>query len=152
MAKFTGDYKEVFELSVTPEVAKAHFSHVETIAANYGPVESWEKLDDERLHFVLKEQKAKGESFTPDFVARYHFTEPDTLVWETEEGNMISQGRAIFSGTASGGTQVDYQGTIEMELPLGRILSKIISPIAGKLMKNGIRDYVDRMKKAVPSS
>ena len=57
MAMFSGEYSETFHVDAPLEVTRRHFGDLETIATYYGPVSSWEKLDDERLHLILEEQK-----------------------------------------------------------------------------------------------
>ena len=93
MARFKGEFEEVFEVNASPDVAKQHFGDVERVGANYGPVEKWEKIDDQTIHILLLPQKAQGTTFQGEYTARYVHRDDELLEWTTEgESSMSSTG------------------------------------------------------------
>ncbi len=149
MPRFAGNYRETFTLDAAAEDAMRHFGDLETIARNYGDLLEHEIIDEERIRFVLVPKSEKGVTFQGRYTCRYYFPQDDVLVWETTEtDNMWSTGRARF--IAEGGrTRVEYQQRIETEMQVNRILGKLISPIVTREINNGVRDYLERMRRTM---
>ena len=149
MARFEGEVRETFTLPADLERARDHFADLETIAKHYGALESYEVIDDTTIRFVLEKQAQKGVSYQGIYTCRYTKVGDDRLEWSTvASDNMWSTGNARFVAQGER-TRVEYFQRIETEMPVPRLLGKVVKPIVGKLIADGVRSYLDRMKRAL---
>lgn len=150
MARFAGEVRETFSLPVPAETAAAHFADLETIAANYVGLERHEILGDGHIRFVLEAQSDKGITYQGRYDCRYTLDTPTRLTWATTSNdNMWSTGHATFRD-AGDGCRVDYYQKIESEIPVPRLLAKVVKPIVNRKIAEGVREYIGRMKAALP--
>ncbi len=150
MARFAGEVRETFSLPVAAEDAAAHFGSLEAIAANYVGLERHELLGDDHIRFILQAQSDKGITYQGRYDCRYTLETPTRLRWETTSNdNMWSTGHAAFRADGSG-CRVDYYQKIESEIPVPRLLGKVVAPIVNRKIAEGVRDYIARMKASLP--
>lgn len=147
MPRFSGEYEEQFEVPVSIDRAKAHFGDLDTIIANYGPLQAHRKVDAETLELTLIPRAEKGVSFAGKYTCKYTWPSENVLKWETlGQGNMWSTGRAEFSAVGDSRTRVSYSQTMETEMQVNSLLAKVIRPIVNTEIKKGVRDYLGRMR------
>lgn len=151
MARFQVDYDETFEVPTSVAIARDHFGNLETIAKNYGPLESWKKVDDETLHLVLSSQSERGISFRPWHICRYQKVGDDRVVWKTTESDcMWSEGTVTFSAIGPTRTRVVFQQRMAFEIGMPSLLGKVIAPIVRMRGQKGVAEYTERMRKVLP--
>ncbi|MFT4702596.1 MAG: carbon monoxide dehydrogenase subunit G [Bradymonadia bacterium] len=149
MARFSGEVRESFVVAVSPEEAIAHFGDLETIARNYIGLQSHELVDDETIRFLLEKQSDKGVTYQGRYTCRYIVPRDGRLEWSTVEStNMWSTGHASFRAEG-GGTRVEYFQKIETEMPVPRLLAKLVGPIVKRKIADGVRDYIQAMRRDV---
>ena len=73
------------------------------------------------------------------------------MVWSTLQGNMVSEGLARFSSRADGGTTIVYTHKIVLDLPLGRLVAKLLQPVVRRVVEPSIRDFVGQMLASIPA-
>lgn len=146
MAIFHGDFHETFTTTASPLNARNTFGNLDTIIANYGDLEHGDKLDDNTVKFLLKEQNHGVTKFQGQYTCRYTFPNEGTLVWETisEDGNIQAEGTATFSAGADG-TQIDYHGKLSIEMKLNKMMAGMLKPVVGQMIAHEMRAYVKRM-------
>ncbi len=145
MPKFNGEYTETFTLNAPIEACKAHFSDLETIAANYGGLVS-HTIDGETITFVLEPKSEKGVTFNGKYSCIYEFTSENLLEWRTTKTeNMWSTGSAKFTAVGDQ-TRVQFRQHIETDMQVNRLLAKVISPIVTREINNGTKGYIERMR------
>jgi hypothetical protein len=152
MAKLGGQLVEVFRSPAPFEVTRRHFADIDRIAAATGEVERFERIDDQTLHLVLKEQKHGPTTFRPDYVVRYRLYGDDEVTWETVHGNMLSEGRARFVPRADGGTDIDYAHKLSRDLPVPGLVARMLQPVVTARIAPGIRRFVDAMLATMPKA
>jgi uncharacterized membrane protein len=150
MARYAGEYTETFSVDVPIERAKAHFSDLDAIAKNYGGVAEWKKLKSNTLKLVLDPRVAKGVTFEGYHSMRYTFKTEDVLAWKSVgEGNMTSRGTAHFTAVGKKKTRITYSDYIECEMEANFLVARLIGGIVSRQIRDGIRDYLKRMRAAL---
>ena len=151
MARFSGQYSETFTVNAPIEKTSKHFGNLDQIVACYAGLERHEKLDELTLRFVLAPKKAVGVTFIGKYDCKYEFTKENVLSWKTvsQDANIWSSGTAVFTKLGDDRTKVVYTQTMEMEIPVNRLVGKAISPIVKREIEGGVRDYLTRMRQAL---
>lgn len=144
MAWIRGEFHEQFTTSATAEAACTAFANLDTIIANYGPLENAEKLDTQAIRFTLEEQNHGITTFQGTYTCRY-VTEGVCLTWSSEgTGNIKAEGTATFTPSESGAT-IDYRASLELDMSVNAMIAKMIAPIVGAAIQKEMKAYVERM-------
>lgn len=148
MARYSGEYSETFTVNVPIEQAKAHFSDLDNIAKCYGDVKSAKKLAKPgTLKLVLNPKTEIGVTFNGEHTCRWEFANENTLKWEsTGKGNIVSKGKAVFTASGKKKTKIEYTEQMELEMEVAFLLRPLIGPIVTKQIRDGVRDYLERMR------
>jgi uncharacterized membrane protein len=153
MARFRGTHQESFTVDRPVEAVQAHFSDLDMIVRHYGPIQRSERLDDDTLRLTLQEKGAKGIRYQAIYTVRYERSTPGLLRWSTlQSENLWSSGEARFSAAGAGGTRVDYQQTIETEIPVPRLLAGMAEGLVRNEIIGGVKAYLGRMRAAATAS
>jgi hypothetical protein len=151
MARFAGEYEESFVVDAPAERVRAHFGNFDAIAANYGGLLRHQKIDASTMHLVLEPRSEKGVTFNGEYTCRYSWPNESTLTWETvKTANLWSQGRAVFTADGPNRTRVQYQQRIECEMQVNALLGKVVAPIVSLQIRNGVKTYLERMRRSQP--
>ncbi len=152
MARFTGSYQETFVLDVPIETARAHFSSLDAIVANYGPILTVDRIGDDTLKFVLQEKNDKGVRYQGRYTCKYTLESDTRFTWRTlSDDNMWSTGSIDFRDLG-GRTELRYQQTMDTEIKVPRLFAAVAKGIVSREIAEGIRAYLGRMKGACPSA
>jgi carbon monoxide dehydrogenase subunit G len=147
MARYEGQYSETFTVDVPIDQAEAHFSNLETIAKNYGGVKAWKKVKNDTLKLTLEPRTEIGVTFNGEHSCRWTFVADHVLEWKSVgKGNMWSQGTATFKAAGKKKTQIEYTEHIECEMEVNFLLARLIGPIVARQIRDGVRDYLQRMR------
>ncbi|TNE84105.1 MAG: hypothetical protein EP330_30785 [Deltaproteobacteria bacterium] len=151
MADFTGTFDETFDLPVDVATAVAHFSNTDVVAANYGVLESYEKVGDDSLALVLPNQNHGVTSFQGRYTGTWKAVGDNAVEWSTKpgSGNLVSEGRATFAPTA-GGCRMTWRSKITITMDVNRFIGKALGPVVGTFVSREMRAYCDRMIAALP--
>lgn len=148
MPKFTGKHTETFEVDASVEDAVAHFGDLETIAANYGNLQSHEILGGGRMRLVLNPRSERGVTFSGRYTGKWT-VEGDRVSWASEPGdNMESHGSAQFTDVG-GRTRVRFEQNMTCDMQVNRLLAKIARPIVERHIATGVSEYLERMRAAL---
>lgn len=153
MARFSGTHRESFTVDRPVDAVQAHFSDLDMIVRHYGPIERSEKLDADTLRLTLQEKGAKGIRYQAIYTVRYERGTPGLLRWTTiQSDNLWSSGEARFAAEGPGRTRVDYQQTIETEIPVPRLLAGMAEGLVRSEIVGGVKAYLGRMRAAAIAS
>ena len=61
-----------------------------------------------------------------------------------EDGNIKADGTAIFTPTANG-CSIDYHGRLALDMPINRMMAKVLKPVIQTVIAQEMRAYVKRM-------
>lgn len=144
MAKLSGQVTDVFRSPADVEATRTHFMNLQAIADATDALDRSELLGGGKLRMVLQEQNHGVYKVSPSYVVHYR-AEGDDVVWSTVEGNMVSEGRARFTARGDGGTDVHYSHRIELDMPVGALVAKMLQPIVSRMVEPNIRDFVAKL-------
>ena len=151
MPEFQGSYEETFTLNISLEAAKEYYGGLDNIIANYPNLEKGEKVDDKTLRFHLKPRSAMGNEFRGEYSCEYNFTSDTHLEWHSVgSGNIKAKGSIDFKELAEKKTQLTYRQNLTLDMPVNRLLAKAIGPIVKSNITNGIKEYLELMRKSLP--
>ena len=92
--------------------------------------------------------------FQGTYTCRYTFPNDHTpLVWETlgTEGNIQASCTATFIANASGTTEIDYHGTLALDMKINKMMASMLKPVVGQMIAHEMKEYVKRMIAAAES-
>ena len=151
MPRFGGTHTDTFTVPHSIEVAKKHFGSLSAIVAASSDVESATE-DGDTIHFLLKPQNLAVTQFQGRYSCRYFFADDNSLVWEpVGEGNAFQSGKATFSSTSDGQTQIEYSETIEMEMDLPALMAPMLKPVIAHVVIDEMKNYLKRMIDSLPA-
>ena len=148
MAWFEGTHEETFTVAGDLQAVKRHFATPATIAAHTEHVESF-GMDGDVAHFVLKLQDHGVVKFKADYRCRYTL-DGDVLRWVSAGGNLDQSGEARFRAV-DGGTEVAYRETVRVDLDVNAMMAPMMKPLMGPMLSHEIKEFVKRMRKALPA-
>jgi carbon monoxide dehydrogenase subunit G len=127
-------YDDVVEFFCEPANFRAAFSQMEQS----------EEIEEGVWHWTLQEKSEKGVRFQGIYTVEYQ-RDGDSIEWATREGNMKSSGSTRFDDL-DGTTRVHYEETLEVDLPIPRLMAKVFKPIVSREVSGGIGDFLDEAK------
>lgn len=148
MAKYAGEYSETFTVNVPIDEAKAHFSDLDNIAKCYGDVKAAKKLSKPgTMKLTLNPKTEIGVTFNGEHTCTWKFTDDNTLEWESNgKGNIISKGQATFTPSGKKKTKITYSESMELDMEVAFLLRGLIGPIVSRQIREGTKDYLERMR------
>ena len=150
MARYSGEYSETFTVDVPIEKARTHFGDLETIAKHYGGVVEWKILKNNTLKLVLEPRTEIGVTFEGWHSIRYTFSDDHELEWKSVgKGNMKCKGAATFKARGKKKTEIKYIDSVECDMAVNFLVAPIIGPVVSRHIREGIRDYLKRMRKGL---
>lgn len=147
MASFRGSIDEHFTTPTAP--ARVREMLLDT--------ERWKRLQDElqtatelapgKLEIVLKEHQHGPTRFQGRYTARWT-AEGDTVIWRSvpsPTGNFEVSGSATVTQRGAG-SAVLWRESVTADIPVNRLVAKVVAPIADRMMARGLRGYLDRLR------
>jgi len=109
-------------------------------------LEKCELIGDNQARWVLEEKNEKGIKFQPDYTVEYSGNGTDHAKWKTVKGNMDINGEAKLRKISDDVTEVEYKETMAPDLPINKLMAKVFKPIVARNVKQGITEYINRIK------
>ncbi len=105
-------------------------------------------IDEGCERWIMKPRTALKVTVQPDYTTRYTGDGKATITWEPAgEGTTRTRGVARLETVGEGLTRVDYDETIESDLPIPRMMVRVFEPIVAHEIRQGVRNFLDRTKK-----
>lgn len=147
MSRFNGSIDERFETPLPPERVRALLADTALWVELQQDVETAREVGPSTLDVTLKAHQHGPVQFQGRFVATWS-TEGDTVRWRSAAGsgaNFEIDGKATVTPHGSG-SQVHWVESVSAEIPVNRIVRKMVAPIADRMMARGLRGYVERVR------
>ena len=126
-------------------------SNVPESAAHFPKVEELEDLGDNTFRWNMEKVGVGDHAIQTIYACQYDANDGDkTVTWSPIKG----EGNGVVSGSWSltesgGGTQVNFDTTAVMELPLPGLLKLAISPVVKHEFNTMVETYIDNLKSAL---
>ena len=150
MARFETLYTDQRRVDAPLEVAVNHFADLDVIVAQYGDLESTERLGGGKIRLVQTERRDKGLVFQGRYTGEWRKEGSDRVVWQTHgDENMWNRGEARFTAVGEA-TEVHFTQTLVVDMPIPAILAKLARRIVERELNVGMQAYFKRMCDSVP--
>jgi carbon monoxide dehydrogenase subunit G len=124
--------------------AVQHFSNFDQIQEATVQAERFERVDDRTLKFWLKPQRQGTHVFRGEYTLAYTVTETG-VSWRTVGAGNITNIATVRFRQDGARTAIDWEQTIQLDLPVNRFVLKMLRPLVNKLAESSLRGYVERM-------
>ncbi len=105
-------------------------------------------VDEGCERWILEARTALKVTVQPDYTTRYRGNGRDTITWEPAgEGTTKTRGVARLKPAGTGVTLVDYEETIESDLPIPRMMVRVFEPVVAREIRRGVRDFLERARR-----
>jgi hypothetical protein len=142
----SGSFRDRFAIAAAPTVVRDHFADLDRIVANYGPLARSERIDAHTITFVLAPQNYGITTFHGRYTCRYQPFAEDRLTWQSVgDGTITASGEIRCTPDGRGGTSMDYQHQLGLQLDVNALLLRAIAPVAAQAIARESRAYVERM-------
>lgn len=146
MAEFAGERERTYRIRRPLADVFAAFTDPDVRASCIPDLDRFEKVDDDTIRWIMKEENQKGIRFTPDYTVRYEDNGKDSFSWKTVEGNPRARGNGSCRAVGDTETEIRYHETITVDIPVPRLLAAVIKGIVSKQIVSGVDRYLDDMK------
>ena len=109
MVRIAATEERVLNVPASPESVYAFFSRPEALSEAMGSVERCERLEGNRVRWLLEEKVDKGIRFRADYIVTFEGDGTEHVCWRSVEGNMRNDGDVWIKPLAGGGTEIHYR-------------------------------------------
>lgn len=152
MPTFKGTLDEEFEVQAAPEHVARVFRDLDVVAREFGDLESFDRVDDQTLRYVMENQNHGVFQFQGRYACRYIADGETGVRWETldEEGTNVRTSGYLSCrpGSEAGTSVMRYVSEMELDIDVSPMLAPVLGPVVGATIPVQVRDFVKRMVKA----
>ncbi len=142
MAWVSGSASRTFFVQRPVDEVRGFFFNPERFKEAMSQLESGIQERPDVWRWVLIPKTELGITFQGDYTVEYS-PETSRSSWRTLEGNMRSSGEVVVRERESG-VEVEYNETLEVSLPVPKIMAKAFGPIVSREVRHGVGDFLDR--------
>ena len=151
MPRLTSSYTRSFTTRATPEQVKDLLSNPDTWCQHLPELEQATVIDAQTLDVVLKEHTHGPATFQGRYRCRWSRTD-DGARWDSDPGaNFEVHGKVTVQPTHTG-SAVTWTEHVEADVPIPRLVIRVVRPIANKLMERGIDHFSKLMQQLLDAS
>ena len=144
MPRFKGHLSRTFTTRATPEQVADLLSDPATWIAHQKEIETTEDLGDNTLLVTLREHTHGPAKFRGKYRCRWQRL-PSGARWDSEEGANFEVHGKVTARAVAQGTEVLWEESVDADVPVPRLMVRMVRPIAEKLMSRGIARFVEQM-------
>lgn len=144
MPRFKGHLTRTFTTRARPEQVCELLSNPRTWIDHQEEIEHTEDLGNNTLQVRLREHQHGPAKFQAVYRCTWQRL-PDGARWDSEDGaNFAVHGRVRVRGVASG-SEVTWDESVEADVPVPRLMVRVVRPVAERLMSRGIAKFIEQM-------
>ena len=146
MPWFKGQLTHTFTTPASPEQVATLLSDPATWIRHQEEIETTEDLGNNTLAVTLREHTHGPAKFRAVYRCRWQRLD-DGARWDSEDGaNFAVHGR-VRVRAVSGGSEVTWEESVDADVPVPRLMVRVVRPIAEKLMARGLIRFVQQMNR-----
>ncbi len=146
MVRIAATEERVLNVPASPETVYAFFSRPEALSEAMGSVERCERLEGNRVRWLLEEKVDKGIRFRADYIVTFEGDGAEHVCWRSVEGNMRNDGDVWIKPLPGGGTEIHYRESVEPELPITPLMARLITPLVARELRGEINAFLERVR------
>ena len=147
MSRFHGSIDERFTVPLPPERVRQLLGDPQLWVELQQDVETATAVHPGTLDVVLKPHEHGPVRFQGRFRADWR-VQGEVVTWRSQpakDANFELDGKATVTAAGSG-SAVHWLESVAAEIPVNRIVRKMVAPIADRMMARGLRGYVQRVR------
>ena len=141
MPRFQGQLTRTFVTRASVDQVCTFLSDPDTWLQHQGEIESSVPVTDRTLDVTLREHTHGPAKFQ----ARYRCTwarTADGARWDSEDGANFSVHGQVRARAVAGGTEVTWTEACDADVPVPRLMVRVVRPVAERLMARGLDRFV----------
>ena len=146
MVRIAATEERVLNVPASPETVYAFFSRPEALSEAMGSVERCERLEGNRVRWLLEEKVDKGIRFRADYIVTFEGDGTEHVCWRSVEGNMRNDGDVWIKPLPGGGTEIHYRESVEPDLPITPLMARLITPLVARELRGEINAFLERVR------
>jgi len=146
MTKIAATEEQTFQVPASPEKVYAFFSQPEQVRQAMVGLEKCEFRSQNTVRWVLSEKVDQGIRFQADYVVTYEGDGAGNVRWHSIEGNMGGDGEVQIRPLVDGGTEVYYRETVEPDLPITSLMSRLLKPLVSRELRSDVNQFLERAR------
>jgi hypothetical protein len=115
-----------------------------TWIAHQEEIERTEDLGGNTLLVTLREHQHGPAKFQGVYRCSWQRL-PDGARWDSEDGANFSVHGRVRVRSVAGGSEVSWEESVDADVPVPRLMVRVVRPIAERLMSHGIVRFVEKM-------
>jgi carbon monoxide dehydrogenase subunit G len=145
MPRFKGQLTRTFTTRANPEQTLAFLSDPSTWIAHQDEIETTRDLGNHTLEVTLKEHTHGPAKFQGKYRCTWS-RGPNEARWDSaDDGNFIVHGKATVRAVA-GGSEVVWNESVDADVPVPRLMVRVVRPIAEAFMARGLEKFAEKLK------
>lgn len=145
MPRFTGKYSRTFSTRATPDQVQDLLSKPDIWIQHQEEIEQSTVVDAHTIDVVLREHTHGPARFQGRYRCRWARTDSGAR-WDSDPGaNFAVHGQVSVQASGSGAS-VTWTESVEADVPVPRLLVRVVRPIAESLMSKGISRFCQQVQ------
>lgn len=146
MVRIAATEERVLDVAASPAQVYAFFSRPEALGQAMASVERCERLEGNRVRWVLAEKVDKGIRFRADYIVAFEGDGAEHVQWRSVAGNMGNDGDVWIRPRPEGGTALHYRESVAPDLPITPLMARLIAPLVARELRTEIHDFLERVR------
>ncbi len=142
MPRFSGTLSRTFITPASPERVLALLSDRQTWVRLQEEIEHATEVGDDSLDLVLREHVHGPARFQARYRCRWARA-ANSASWDSVNSDNFGVHGTVRVRSVPGGTEVVWNESVDAEVPVPRMLVRVVQPIAETLMARGLNRFVD---------
>ena len=136
MQKIKFNYDASYTISAPVSSVYEFFRKPDNICACISDIDHFELLDSNTARCKHKTKRDFGIVFSPEYILRYYYSEPEEIRWKSLDGNVDVNAIISLRPIDTNMTRITVNEEISFELQVSSIMAKLVRSIAAIETRN----------------
>jgi|GEM_PF-6008582 len=144
MPRFKGQLTRTFTTRASVEQVCAFLSNPATWVQHQDEIETTDDLGNNTLFVTLKEHTHGPARFQGKYRCTWTRT-ADSARWDSEAGGNFEVHGVVQAKAVGGSTEVTWSESVDADVPVPRLMVRVVRPVAERLMARGLNKFAEKM-------
>ena len=145
MPRIQSTYTRSFRTRATPDQVKDLLSNPDTWCRHQGEILQATVVDAHTIDVVLQKHTHGPATFQGRYRCRWSRTEDGTR-WDSDPGSNFDLHGKVSVRASQGGSEVTWTEQVDADVPMPRLMVRVVRPIAKTLMAKGMDRFCKLMQ------